>query len=395
MQEVIDEERALWIKERNVLRAQISELEARLRNPTSNDYFSASTGSSRSHILSPRGVNSSKEISPSMRVTSPSSNIPQESGRDADGRPFYAPAPRNPARTFSVSETKELRLDDISGSGENAIVVPSKVFTPSHFGVQSPEEPHSVPETPTDSIDISLIQPDLEGVPIRASAVAPDFVARVLSPQHALSPLKSPTIHPHGHQERSLSAPQPKLPTLEVIKQPENRRLTMHAGHTPNHSISKLDLLAESGSATPTQNLITQHDPPHGDPEEEKQEEKKENQEDQEKQQHHHEAPEAPAAPGPSEVTNPDATAHDHWDENEDGDVPLKGQLGLTNNGAKDEVFLAELVKKLAEEARRSEEASPDESVTSPLEDDDGKDDDMPILKLKPTFNFGRPMGEV
>ncbi|KAH8816758.1 hypothetical protein F5884DRAFT_666503 [Xylogone sp. PMI_703] len=368
MQEVMEEERTLWDKERDILKAQIAELEAQLRsNRAGNDYISASTGSSRSRILSPSGTHSSRVLSPSL-------NIPQESGRDEDGNPFYAPAPQNPSRTFSPSVEQDLSIDDISGKDDRAIIVPSKVLTSSDFGLQSPDEPPSVPENPAESIDISLIQPELEGVPIRTSAVAPQFVAKVLSPQNALSPIKSPNLHPRGHLDRSVSAPQPRIPALEIIKQPENRRLTMHAGHTPNHSISKLDFLSESGNATPTQKQIDQQH--------------QEQLEKQAEQQHEQQGLIEPVATV--------ATGHEQLDEIDNGDVPLKGQLGLTNNGATDDVFLTQLVKKLAEEARKSEGTSPDESALSSTEEDEKEDDDgMPILKLKQSFNFGRPMGEV
>ena len=110
------------------------------------------------------------------------------------------------------------------------------------------------------------------------------------------------------------------------------------------------------------------------------------------------------------------SAAPEHADEQspgneEDEDSALSGPLGLTNEASKDDAFLAQLVEKL-QEAQKSEGASPSsessgsvdrrERVSSPRErdrlsgDEDEKDvDEGPVLRLKPSINFGRPMGSM
>ena len=380
MEEVMAEERALWDTERAILKARIAELEAQLEKRGSSNPLPRPI-SNRPGV----GYNAISFTSPGSNAvsvtgsidSSSSRTVPQESGRNADGSPFYAPAPRNPSRTFDPSQTRELRVDSITAPRESAIRVTSKELTSSDF-IQSPPSTHdleAIPETPTDSIDISHIQPELEGVAIKASAVSPTFAAKVLSPYYSprLSPDTKPPPSDVTNRIRSPSKEEKQKKTLEVVCQPENRRLTMHAGHTPNHSISKFPFLgdgAESGNATPTQEQHNQTEHPEG-------------------QLHR---------PSAAQVKkSEEEDAHDH------GDKELSGLLGLTNESAKDDVFLAQLVEKL-EEARKSEGVSPSTESTSskrsedrgsnPRDDEDEKDEGPP-LKLKSSFNFGRPLGRM
>lgn len=341
VEEVMAEERALWDRERQVLQARIAELERQLQ--------SESRSSSSTFI--PRPLNhgqSSSNIGP-QQITSPGShssssndrNVPQESGRNADGSPFYAPAARNPSRTFDVSSNSDLRVDSISAPRESAIRVTSKELTSSDF-VQSPptlSTSHDLSPI-VESIDISVLQRGLEGVAIKVSAVDPTFASQVLSPNSSSPAKLSPSTKP---------PPQDK--TLEVIHSPEDRRLTLHAGHTPNHSISKFgDII---GDQTPTQD-------------------------------HHSEQFDGAS---------------------DDGDRELTGTLGLTNDSINDDDFLITLTQKLSVEARKSESTSPvAESgpsnsgpssgvVEQPIEPDDK--DDGPVLRLKPSINFGKPLGRM
>jgi hypothetical protein len=284
---------------------------------------------------------------------------------------------------------------------ETAIRVTSKELTSSDFVVKSPPSAHSlspIPETAPESFDISHIQPELEGVAIKATAVSPTFAAKVLSPERSPSKL-SPDVKPPGrdvtNMQRSLSSgnsrEEKEKKTLAVVFQPENRRLTMHAGHTPNHSITKFAFLADgsdSGNATPTQEHQGHE---HG-------------QEYRERRSSFAPGHEDTASPVQKEESN--EAEQDHYSDQ--GDKELSGPLGLTNEATKDDAFLAQLTVKL-EEARKSSDVSPStESSTSrnrsqsprkrlPREDRDGDDDkdDGPPLRLKPSFNFGRPMGRM
>ena len=408
MEEVMAEERALWDRERDILKARIAELEAELQKRKASGSPGISPPRQRPN---PNPISFTSPGSNAVSVTGSldgSRGVPQESGRNADGTPFYAPAARNPSRTFDASELGEFRVDSMTAPRESAIRVTSKELTSSDFGVRSPPSAHSlspIPETSTESIDISHIQPELEGVAIKATAVLPTFAAKVLSPQRS-PPKLSPDVKPPGRDvtniQRSISSGSSKEEkekmTLEVVCQPENRRLTMHAGHTPNHSITRFAFLAEgseSGNATPTQ----EH---HGQ------------EQDQDLQQRRsslapdHENLELPPREESHESKQEYKPDHDH----DHGDKELSGLLGFTNDPPKDDAFFTQLVEKL-EEARKSTDASPSTGSTtshqsqdrslSPRnrlvgEERDGEDDDKdegPPLRLKPSFNFGRPMGSM
>lgn len=385
MEEVIAEERALWDNERAILKARIAELEAELEKMVAGT-------PSLSPPLSQRERPGGHALQGTQNITGPDSNhtrsldnesarsaVPQESGRNADGSPFYAPAPRNPSRTFELSEINPLRVDTIFEARESPIRVTSKELTPLDFRVQSPpatkSELKTITETPIESIDISRIQPDLEGVSIRTSALSPKFTAKILSPQGYSPSKRSPSLNPFDQEAKENLDPQPRdnsrSPTGRVkpdiqgmMLQPETRRLTLHAGHTPNHSISKLtDLLEESGGATPTQASTGYHPLHH-----------------------------------PSTVDG-DST------EEESGDVELSGPLGLINEAVKDDAFITQLVEKL-DEVKKSEEFSLSSETMEIAENSENTketvekgnvdvDDDMPPLRLKPSLNFGRPIGRM
>ncbi|KAM3065042.1 hypothetical protein ACMFMF_011512 [Clarireedia jacksonii] len=443
--EVMAEERALWDKERNMLLARIRELEGRLQGvgevvsplgifnlDMGNMVLNANMAGHAAGVPNAGMSAHSPNVVPNLdvpsqpvvpvqiqRASSPRNAVPsseprrtppsllphphpevkQESGRNADGSPFYAPAPQNPTRTFSTeSETEALRVDDIIAPTETPLRVTSKELSASDFCGSNQVSPEADRASSTirwaegdaeeeeeesdiigaDSIDISHIAPHLEGVPIKASAVDPVFVARVLSPQ-CNSPAKlSPNIRPPGR---------------DVLGEAETRRLTMYAGHTPNHSISRFaDLVkevgvegSELGDVTPRGNGSIPH-PHHPSFAVQSNDIKEEEEEEEEEEDHIKDQEEDPA---------------------------LKGPLGLTNQTSKDELFLEVLTEKLQEvEKEISEKGSPNleidslaswspvlemksasknqrESKGEGAEEGDG----IPPLKLKPSMNFGRPMG--
>jgi hypothetical protein len=401
--EVMEEERALWDEERQVLKSRIAELEAQLeavvgtRSPFNlpNRNVISFSPTNRSRGGTPQGapqrsppqvITTSSYVSGSINGTE-AKVVPQESGRNPDGTAFYAPAPRNPRRTFDHSESNNLRVDNMSAPRETPLRVTSKELTASDFAVNSPpaeDSSHEGSVIGEGSIDISCIQPELEGISLKASAVAPEFVAKVMSPSMSMSPTKTPssnvvsppqprdiTNSQDGVQQNSSQTR--KTTTLEVIAAPENHRLTMHAGHTPNHSITKFDL-GESGGITPTQTLK-------------------------------HERTMSMAEERPEQ----DDVAYDE-------DPELKGPLGLSNDIPKDIMFLEALTNKL-EEVKKSGQLSP--SVTSVSsddlkaavnsylpsvgtkdsavnEDDDPAErtiDEAPRLRVKASTNFGKPFG--
>lgn len=360
MEEVMAEERALWDREREYLKARIAELEALLQRQSGNQSgthvplrqsYSHTGGHQAIGYTSP----GSNAVSVTGSIDSNTRSVPQETGRNADGTPFYAPAPQNPSRTFDTSETSELRVDDIVNPRDSAIRVTSHELKSSDFGIQSPQTGRSqdletIQETPHETIDISYIQPELEGVAIKASAVSPTFVAKVLTPMYS-PPKLSPSTKPAG-RDVSPNGGSRAQRTLEVVSSPVDKRLTMHAGHTPNHSMSKFDFLGGSGGEqTPTQE--------------------------------HHEPPAIFDGPADSQTTD------------SPGDKELTGPLSLPNNAVADDPFLTQLVEKLSE-AKKSEGTSPASEVGSQTSrEGDEEEDDGPVLKLKPSRNFGKPLGSM
>lgn len=429
--EVVAEERDLWDKERRLLVSRIRNLEARLTshgevvsptgilnldfgnlgfNPTAGNMFTSPTGQP---IRIPAKINGSSVGSGNTepkKLSHGHLDVKQESGRNADGSPFYAPAPHNPTRTFST-ESEALRVEDIHAPRQTPIQViqeltPSdfvgsskrslpEALGPRHSGVQWEKEKGDI--IGGESIDISRIAPHLEGVPIKASAVDPVFVATVLSPDPgSTSPRLSPNIKPPG-RDGGLTL---RNEHLEL----ENKRLTMYAGHTPNHSISRFaDLFQENqedGDATPRGFDGTVH-----------------------------RGSLAPTEGDDFELNGLQPSEGD--EEDDDCDHPLKGPLGLTNFPAKDELFLDKLTEKL-EEVKNSRPGSkgPSPIATtashSPLlemkrprsrgiggggddgrgmegeerghgdDEEDDEEEGEPVelkLKLKPSMNFGKPMG--
>ncbi|KFZ07174.1 hypothetical protein V501_06699 [Pseudogymnoascus sp. VKM F-4519 (FW-2642)] len=390
-EEVMAEERSLWDKERALYEERIAELEAQLAAFTGPSQKSPATSAlpppvdaaQKAYVQQSPSITSDGATSRGSNLGSPlSRSVTQESGRNPDGSPFYAPAPQHPSRTFEGTSTIDQRVDDMFTLRETGIRVTSKELSESDFQKSPDSGEQFSPREDTvigDSIDISLIQPELEGVPIKSSAVAPMFAAQIRSPSGTImSPNKfSPDTAPPPRPSQSYDRHSPMLgprKARDIIKQPEGRRLTMHAGHTPNHSVIHFDL-GDSGVTTPKS-----------------------------------------TARGPESI--PTVVEQD---ESPIEDPELSGPLGLTNDAPEDKQFLAALTSKLEEvaESERTEELDEQELSDGQVlqnalraigrvngsrrdDDEDGEGlvaiastDDIPMLKLKQTPNFGRPLGSL
>lgn len=398
MEEVMAEERALWDQERDFLTRRIEELESRIatlsgrqnlqQGPTDPGMSVAySHGSQKDHQRPPRHAKMATSGAADSSGN-PAKLIRQESGRNPDGSPFYAPAPRNPSRTFESSLNSDLRVDNMPMSRESPIRITSKELSESDFRPRPPSAGASR-RGGSESIDISHLQPELEGVPLKVSAFSPAFVAEIRS-SNSSSPTKAssymkppPQRHDMVMTQNGLTntSTQNKKTTLEVIAAPETYRLTLNAGHTPNHSIHKLDF-GDSGGVTPIQSQDRHHNP----------------------------------AIASGETVQP-------VDENIDPDPELRGPLGLKNDPPKDELFLTALTNKLREVKESglmsSGEISLDNedqnammkpkaanvlpenkgpaSVSEGLEDDGSMAtvDETLVIKVKASMNFGRPFGSL
>lgn len=375
MQEVIegerelwDRERQIWNKERKALRTRITDLESKLLsipdlpfNPNQAPFLSNQKNS----------LSSLKNID-----NSSSTVIQQESGRNADGSPFYAPAPENPSRTFDSEIASDLRVDDLAIPQETAIRVTSKELTSSDF-VQRIcpllSEDGSL-NTIGESIDISHIQPELDSVSIRVSAVSPAFAAKTLLPQRLLTSSNSQPknvpgsidmknrLYDRENEEENRSS--------AICLQPENKRLTLFAGHTPNCRDTSFDMNTDPTPAQIKSNEFQN------------------------------------TVPSFFEKQEFDIYGLEVKDDyNDYNDVELSEPLGLINAKAQDDNFLTQLTEKLAQEALKSSvvdlstrckptqidmvESSP---LSSIYEDEEAQD---AIMKMKPSLNFGRPFGSM
>ncbi|CRJ81513.1 hypothetical protein BN1708_001912 [Verticillium longisporum] len=263
-------------------------------------------------------------------------------------------------------------------------------------------------------VDIQTIHPELEGISVRAPAVQKEtFTDSGTDDSKTSSRNPSPPGEsgiPLGRRASS------KDHTLQVLSAPVTDRLVMHAGHTPNHSLSHLPTAAATETAT-VAGESTSPTPTFG---------------------------QTNAAPAlsldigalgrrtrrieDSVAFELEASAEDHPEpilEAPAEDIKLKGPLMIRNIPAHDEIFLRRLSEKL-EDVSRGQDSTPvclqddlDEAAKEPKdkaqaglenkgagdasavtdhdsESESPKDKDVEVdvpLKLKKTTNFGAPLG--
>ncbi|KAK3311470.1 uncharacterized protein B0T15DRAFT_76527 [Chaetomium strumarium] len=303
-------------------------------------------------------------------------------------------------------------------------------------GLQSPTSDFLRParETQPDAgpvpvVDVHEIHPELEGIRIKATSVKKATFSDSALANASRAPSLSDSSPTESDQAKS---PQEKKEqTLQVLAANEADRLTMHAGHTPSHSLSELATVASSGTNTGTSSgggstpTMTQRNgvaagflPVAGEG--------------------NGVSEAAPAAQSLSKIPgNYPQLFDDHpepiFEPNEDRG--LKGPLMVRNMPAHDEIFFQKLADKLEEVTRDDKAALPavlqdpglangnDESVLSQVKthsegqfdaqqpagdaDDSGSagsrssprskdEDELDIpLKFKKKMNFGAPFGEV
>ncbi|KAK4452804.1 hypothetical protein QBC34DRAFT_17129 [Podospora aff. communis PSN243] len=122
---------------------------------------------------------------------------------------------------------------------------------PTPFRAASLTELAVVPETeagPVPIVDVQEIHPELEGIPIKASTIQKTTFTD--SPSQGASKTSSRASSPPGSTRPRISSQDPKEQTLQVLAAEESVRLTMHAGHTPSHSLSLLPTVSSSGAHT-------------------------------------------------------------------------------------------------------------------------------------------------
>ncbi|EFQ29514.1 hypothetical protein CGRA01v4_14775 [Colletotrichum graminicola] len=269
-------------------------------------------------------------------------------------------------------------------------------------------------EQPVPIVDIQIINPQLEGVPLKAPAIQKStFTDSGPTPEN--SKCSSRNASPPGGSAKSRRSPTQEH-TLQVLAAPEPDRLVMHAGHTPSHSLSVLGTAAGTevatategtGGSTPTLAPTDMSSNPATLCDAKARLDSSDLQDD--------------AYGGPDEP-QPTLEATD--------DVALKGPLMVRNIPAHDEIFFKRLSEKLQDVSSGadavptcmktpSEHEFPGptedkENLVAPNRDSDAASDrgsatdrddlsesqnkaeeiDVP-LKLKKTINFGAPLGSM
>lgn len=263
-------------------------------------------------------------------------------------------------------------------------------------------------DAPIPLIDVHEIDPKLDGIFIKANAVRDTFTQSSIKSSPATSPPTDQSSSEHEGPSRRSSS---KAQTMQALAAGEMRRRTMHAGHTPNHSLSLFPTMTTlDGSMTAGQSEATTPTAVNKSVQDDDQE------------------PQPEPAPKPEHVDvvqqedkpPQDAPVDDVYETQQEArlepkdDVPLKGPLMVKNIPAQDEIFWARVNQKLEGIRHSEEEALPtvmksqqqlaaendkDRPKANGASDDTHEEPatksveaDVP-LKMRTTTNFGAPFG--
>jgi hypothetical protein len=281
---------------------------------------------------------------------------------------------------------------------------------------------------PIPIVDVKEIHPELEGIPIKATSVKKATFTDSGSQNGSKTSSRSGS--PTAGSDQARSPPAKKEQTLQVLAANPADRLTMHAGHTPNHSFSSLATVASSGTATATSNGgDSTPTMPH-------EEEIRKRDIGAAGGEHHQAGTTFTTEPFPSVFDRHGSLALDHHPEpifEPSEDRALKGPLMVRNMPAHDEIFFQKLSDKLEEVCKDDKAALPAVLQASDAVEDttgetchqkakaegkpgphphresvgsdgsgsgggrsnsDEEDLDVP-LKFKKRMNFGAPFGEI
>ncbi|KAI0017895.1 hypothetical protein F4780DRAFT_566180 [Xylariomycetidae sp. FL0641] len=399
--DMMDEERMIWIAERAKFEQDIQEWKQRAELAEHE----------RDHLA---------QKLKSLQGDVGTSSVPMDGAADAPpkgamrGGSSGSPRTSNPSAAKVQSPSDNLSPRSMPHNTLLGSTMPdSKPFVPLDPRMQGPSPGTASPAAHDHipSIDVHEVIPGLEGIRLKAPAIQK---STFMDGMTSTPPAESRSSPPPSDKESPKS--QSKTPaerTQAALQAPEAHRLTMHAGHTPNHSISLSrrqttvstfapNTADSSGNATPRQSvqvetvvaddvqlqsqLTTGENAAAGQPED--------------RDAQHDPQVEETAAFEPSEE-----------------DPELKGPLCLKNRPAADEIFLRKVSEKL--EQVRDQDARPSvlddtESIASFQEsvqagpshavgeDSRADRDDTPAdieaeipLKIKKTSNFGQPLGQL
>ncbi|KAK4174993.1 hypothetical protein QBC36DRAFT_31712 [Triangularia setosa] len=412
---LMEEERAEWETEKALLLREIERLQGQLLGGAGN-MLSLRNGNIMSHqgsFSSATGLRGGAawEASPeSMKSSTHSSQSNDPAGHKNLAVFYPASLGGSPGPALKHSSLPQLRTASnvLEPLPERISIghIPSSGLSPISATASETDGSTLVPV-----VDVQEIIPELEGIPLKAPAIQkPTFTD---GPSAEGSNASSRSSSPQNSSDEAKAPPRAgKEQTLQVLAAHESARLTMHAGHTPSHSLSLLTTVASSGAATATSSsgestpTIQQGDGPFGQVEAvvQMQEQVIETAQQQ-----------------PSNADFIDDHPEQVYEPSE-GDLRLKGPLMVRNMPAHDEIFFRRLSDKLEEVAQDREaslpavlkdadsseeakaqveipasEASEASSTTekdssSTKSGDDEEDFEIP-LKIKKSNNFGAPFG--
>lgn len=197
-------------------------------------------------------------------------------------------------------------------------------------------------------IDISEVDPKLEGITLKATAAQRYTFGESSRPSPATSPPTTTAETSNPQRPDPAKRHSSKDQTIQVLRAEESRRLTMHAGHTPNHSLSLFPTMSvadSTGAATQEDDTApSQSAPPEEEEDEEPPLEMKIT-----KGKGKAEEPAHEDRLGPNEACEPQQEAPEEPEEQFEtaDDTKLKGPLMIKNIPAQDEIFWDQVTKKL------------------------------------------------
>ncbi|KAH6628695.1 hypothetical protein F5144DRAFT_494384 [Chaetomium tenue] len=173
---------------------------------------------------------------------SPNSSLSSEKSSHLVGQ-NGGPAARNASSPLPIPGPRAQDL--ASPRSPNGPSAPTADFMKQDEALEAAAEPIPI-------VDVKEIHPELEGIPIKATSVKKATFRDTGSQNGSKS--SSPSGSPPSGSDQPQSPRAKKEQTLQVLAAKEADRLTMHAGHTPNHSLSSVATAVSSGTATATSN---------------------------------------------------------------------------------------------------------------------------------------------
>lgn len=478
MQDAWESERAALLRENRLLKERVRGLEAENRALRSSP---SPSGNPRTVTDTSTDTTASASASVSASASGPAASStplsPPHYGPPIDSSALPPGLDGAARRPYHISHV---------GSGTPHTAAPASSSEPPRSSVL-PLDPRMQPQTrnPRDFlareaidgeeadavIDIHEVDPKLDGIPLRATAVqrlaffgqssrtsaatSPPPPAGRDGPEpddthdatgdandnntannNSTSDSKNLLVPQNDPRQGMVKRNSSRDSTIQALHAEESRRLTMHAGHTPNHSLSLFPTMSVAeGSVNPSNqvsNAASQGPSTHGPgtpPREgEEQHGKPREESTSRKGSGDGASPEGPAVHVTFDGPAPESKGSDHQDDWHDepeerfepaNDARLKGPLMVKNIPAQDEIFWDQLNKKL-EPISQGQGSIPAAMMVDFEGDDPAADggpphdsnkvaeeapaskhghsksieDEVP-LKIRSTTNFGAPFGVV